>query len=241
MTQINEHFKYLGHIMNITLLGATRKRPLLLQRMFDSAIETAKHQDLIEMSIYVDKDDLETQEHLKTMKGNIQVTVGERIVLSDMWNKAYKKANADILMGCSDDLIFRSKDWDEKIINIFNQYEDKIVLVHANDLIQGIRITTVPFLHRRWVETLGYFLPPYFSCDRADVWLTEISKALNRRIYLPDMVIEHMHYSIGKAKYDETYAKGRARGRRDNVHRLYGQLTDKRLTDIQKLRHVMKN
>lgn len=226
---------------NITLLVATRKRPLLLQRMFDSAIETAKYPDLIEMSVYVDNDDLATQEHLKTMKGNIQVTVGERIVLSDIPNKAYKKASADILMGCSDDLIFRTKDWDEKVINIFNQYEDKIVLVFPDDLNQRDRLAILFFLHRKWVETLGYFLPPYYSCDMADVWMDEIAKALNRRIYLHDIVIEHMHYSIGKAPFDETYAETRARGHRDNVWQLYNQHRDKRLEDIQKLRSVMKS
>jgi len=227
--------------MNITLLVATRKRPLLLQKMFDSVISTAKYPDLIEMSTYVDKDDFATQEHLKTMKGNIQITVGERILLSDMPNKAYKKASADIIMGCSDDLIFRTKDWDEKVINIFNQYEDKIVLVFPDDLIQRGKFATIIFLHRKWIETLGYFLPPYYSCDMADVWMDEVAKALNRRIYLPDIVVEHMHYSVGKATFDETYAEGRARGRRDNVQQLYNQHGDKRLADVQKLRSVMKS
>ena len=227
--------------MNITLLTPTRKRPLLLQRMFDSAIETAKYPDLIEMSVYVDKDDLITQEHLKTMKGNIKVTIGDRIVLSHTPNEAYKKASSDIIMGAADDLIFRSKDWDERVMNIFNQYEDKIVLIFPNDLLQGDRLATTFFLHRIWIETLGYYLPPYFSYEYADVWIDAVSKALNRRIYLRDVIVEHMHYSAGKAKMDETYTEGIARGQRDNVQLIYGQLADKRLEDFQKLRRVMKD
>ncbi len=226
--------------MNITLLVPTRKRPLLLQRMFYSAIEMAKYPDLIEMSVYVDNDDPVTKEHLKTMKGNIQVTIDNRIIMSDMWNKAYKKASANILFCGGDDLIFRTKDWDEKIVNMFDRYEDKIVLVFPDDLIQRERLATHFFLHRKWIETLNYVIPPYFSCDYADTWLNEVSNGLNRRIYLPDIIIEHMHYSVGKSTFDETYAEGRARYNRDNVPCLYSQLGNKRLEDIQKLKNVVK-
>jgi len=219
---------------------STRKRHLLFQRMYDSALATAKYPDLIEMSVYVDNDDIATQEYLKTMKGDIKITIGERITLSDMLNVAYKKATADIILCGSDDLIFRTKDWDERVINVFNQSKDKLILVFPDDLILRNSLASFFFLHRRWIETLGYVLPPYYSCDMCDVWMDEISKMIGRRIYLPDVIIEHMHYRVGKSEFDETYAEGKARGERDDVWKLYYSHLDKRLTDVEKLRKAMK-
>ena len=226
--------------MNISILVATRKRPKLLKRMFESAINTAKYSDKIEMSVYIDRDDEETLEYLKTLNDNVRVIIGDRIIMSDMWNKAYERATADILMGCADDLIFRSKDWDEKVINTFSQYEDKIVLVYPDDLIQRSRLATHLFLHRRWVETLGYFSPPYFSCDYADTWLDELANTIGRRIFLPDVIIEHMHFTVGKGEIDDTHKERMARCTRDNTGRLYSQLAYKRQIDIQRLRNAIK-
>ncbi len=225
---------------NITLLVPTRKRHLLLQRMWDSALETAKYPELLELSVYVDDDDIATQEHLKTMKGNIKITIGKRITLSDMPNETYKKATSDILTGGGDDVIYRTKNWDEIVMNVFNRYKDKLVLVYPNDLIFGNKLATIFFLHRRWIETLGYYLPPYYSCDMGDVWMDEVSKLLGRRIYLSDVIVEHMHYRNGKAPFDEIYAEGEARGKKDDVWKLYYSHLDKRLDDIEKLRNAMK-
>ncbi len=225
---------------NITLLVSTRKRHNLFQRMWDSVLETAKYPELIEMSVYIDNDDIETQEQVKTMKGDVKITIGERITLSDMPNVAYKKATADILMGCSDDMVFRTKDWDERVINVFNQSKDKLIFVFPDELIFRDKLATLFFLHRRWVETLGYYIPPYYSCDMGDVWMDEVAKMIGRRIYLPDVIVEHMHYRVGKAEFDEIYAETKIRGERDDVWKLYYSQIDKRLADVEKLRKAMK-
>ena len=39
------------------------------------------------------------------------------------------------------------------------------------------------FLHRNWVETVGYFVPPYFSSDFNDTWLNEVADMIGRKIY----------------------------------------------------------
>lgn len=227
--------------MNISLLVVTRKRPKLLKRMFDSAIITAKYPDLIEMSVYIDNDDQETLEYLKTLNDNVQIIVGNGTTMfSDMWNKAYEVATADILMGCSDDIVFRSKDWDEKVMNIFNEYKDKIVLAYPDDLYQRENLAAIMFLHRRWVETIGYFLPPYFSCDYADTWVNDIARTLNRRVFMPDVIIEHMHFVAKKGELDSTHKERMDRCLRDNTRLLYSRLEYKRVTDTQKLRNAIK-
>ena len=121
----------------------------------------------------------------------------------------------------------------------FQRVPDKIVLVHGRDGIQDAGLATMGFVHRRWVETLGYLCPPYFSCDYNDLWLTEVADALHRRVFLPDVLVEHMHPVVGKAPLDTTHQERLNRGSRDNVGALYSSLTPQRLGDVEKLRAVL--
>ena len=67
------------------------------------------------------------------------------------------------------------------------------------------------FMHANWRDAVGYLLPPYFHGDWADYWITdvvrEISSALGqaRKVYQPNIFIEHLHPELGKAEKDETY------------------------------------
>lgn len=57
------------------------------------------------------------------------------------------------------------------------------------------------------METLGYFNPP--GCDH--LYLDNAWKLIGERLgtlrYLPDVVIEHVHYVNGKAPQDALYAE----------------------------------
>ena len=53
-----------------------------------------------------------------------------------MWNRCYEISSGDIVMHCGDDIRFRTKGWDTKVLNKFKEYKDKIVLVYGDD---GIR------------------------------------------------------------------------------------------------------
>lgn len=184
-------------IDNISLLLPTRDRPSLLYRLYESIRDTAITN--VDLSLYIDNDDnksLEVANELKLMS-----TVGPRVPMGKMYNEAYKKAKNDIIMLCSDDLIFRTKGWDVAIIDIFNKYNDKIIMVYAND---GVGAVTQPFIHRNWIETLGYVSHPSVSWFYNDSWIDDISIKINRREYC-DVLIEHMHYHYGKAQYDSTY------------------------------------
>lgn len=192
--------------------------------------------------MYLDEDDQTRHETKRLLsEGAARATwiEGPRVVLSEMWNRCWELATNDVAMHCGDDIVFRTPAWDRVILDEFDRWPDKIVFVHGDDGFQRSNVGTHGFLHRRWIETVGYFVPPYFSSDYNDLWLTEVADALDRRIYLPDVYTEHMHPAAGKGEWDRTHQERLARHTRDNVAKLYADLADRRRTDVEKLRRVI--
>lgn len=203
--------------------------------MYQSALETADGE--IECVVYIDSDDF-SYGGLE-MKNLVKV-YGKRITLSKMWNRCYEEANYDYFMHAGDDLIFRTQGWDTKILKAFP--EDKIAFVHGRDGSpqDNLRFGTHGFLHRNWVEAVGYFVPPYFSCDYNDTWLNDVANELDRHIMVEDVLIEHMHYAWKKREMDMSDVERENRGNLDNVMSLYQELNPKRAEDVAKLKEVIK-
>lgn len=216
----------------ISILLPTRRRINAFTNFYNSIKETAE--EFPEIVAYTDNDDQEMYGFLCGL-GDVQVINAPRIILSQMWNECYRVATGNILMMAGDDLVFRTPGWDRMVKETFDSCPDKILFIHGDDGI--VNFGSHGFLHRRWIETVGYITPPYFSCDFCDVWLQDVSNALNRRVHLPFMA-DHMHPVHGKAPWDETHIERIERGKRDNVEAIYNSLTDKRREDVEKLRNV---
>lgn len=222
----------------ISVLLPTRNRPDGIQRLLTSALETAATD--VEFVVYVDDDDPALDANLNVLNQHwAHVVVGPRVVLSEMWNRCYEKATQNVVMQCGDDIVFRSANWDERVLETFDEYPDKIVFVHGDDGFQHERIGTHGFLHRNWVDAVGYFLPPYFSSDYNDLWVTEVADALGRRRYLPDVYTEHMHPIVGKGTWDSTHQERLVRHHRDDVDLIYRDKAPERAADVAKLRAVI--
>jgi hypothetical protein len=142
-------------------------------------------------------------------------------------------------MHCGDDIVFRTPGWDMLVREAFASSQDKILLVHGDDCSPNTdALATHGFLHRTWVETVGYFVPPYFSSDWNDVWLTEVADQIGRRVKIP-IVTEHLHYAFGKAERDQNTDEREERGRRDGVVEIFEKTAHERAADAQKLMAVM--
>lgn len=214
----------------ISILCPTRGRPDSIRRLVTSATDTATGP--VEFIFYVDDDDPVSAEVAAELGTAV---VGPRIVLSQMWNRCYEQASGDVLMHCGDDIVFRTVGWDRLVLDAFERYSDRIALVHGRDGIHDAGLATHGFLHRRWVEAVGYFVPPYFSSDYNDTWNTEVADRLGRRIYLPDVYTEHMHFINGKAEVDATHQERLDRHQQDNPAALYETLSAERADAVARL------
>ena len=235
---------------NISILCPTRNRLKFVFDMIVTALDTAKYPELIEFVLYVDDDDnsyttlgnrvsnLYDDEFIK----NIKIIKGKRIVLSEMWNTCYENSDSDIFMHCGDDIRFRTENWDKKIIDKFNSIPDKIAFLYGDDGTGATKnaFGTHGFLHKNWINTLGYFVPPYFSSDFNDTWLNEVGHLINRHFFV-DIYTEHMHPIVGKHTWDQTHKERLERGKQDNVLELYKSMEDERIKDSQKLQQFIDN
>ena len=224
--------------MGISILCPTRNRPDNVLRMSKSALETAKNKN-IEFLFYVDDDD--TSFPFADLSNiNYQVITGERIGISASINLLAKKATYDLFFLVGDDVIFKSLDWDQKFIDVYNNYPDGIIQMFPDDGSPNVpRLATHPVLSRRWVETLDYASPEIFQGDYADNWLSEIGDAVERRFFVKEVLVEHMHHSMNKSHYDQTYLEKRERDNKIDAWGYFVNNKHLRDLDIQKLKRAI--
>lgn len=218
----------------ISILCPTRKRPYNIKRLYDSLKGTSDHP--FEIVLYVDNDD----DSYDDLTVPVVINKGERIVLSDMWNKCAEKAQYDILMYGADDILFRTLHWDTRVKEQFDKLDDKIAFVFGRDgSPHDTHYGTHGFVHRNWIKALGYICPPIFSGDYSDTWINDIARKVNRAIYI-DILTEHMHPDLGKTQVDETYNEKYERMIKDSVKEKYLAMEPERVADAEKLRKAMQ-
>jgi hypothetical protein len=223
----------------ISVLVPSRGRPEMFKRMYESAVSTAIYPRRIEVICCHDTDD-DTRVFYPPLVPGLRYLTVVRGLLSKVWNSCADAAKGEILMHAGDDITFNTPGWDVRVREEFDKLPDKIGLVFADDLSTNFPdLATHGFLHRRWVETVGYFLPPLFSSDWNDVWVSEVAKKIGRFVPMGDVVIEHHHYTFGKAERDQTHADREERGLRDGVVDLFKRTQRDRENDAAKLKAVM--
>ena len=232
-------------MIEYSILVPTRARPSNMKRLCNSVFSTASNPESVEVIFYIDDDDLESitaAEELK-LNHNIKYFTGERIVLSQMWNKCYDLSSGNYLMLCCDECIFHTTDWDKTVLDKFAEFDDKIAFVYGNDLNMYLlddKFGVYGFLHRNWTTTVGYFVPPYFSSDFNDTWLNDVAKKIGRHFFIP-IITEHMHPGAGKAQLDRTHMERLARHKADGVENKYYSLEHERERDAKKLKNFINN
>lgn len=189
----------------ISILTPTRGRPDNVKRLVESALSTAKFPDEIELLFYIDEDDDSFPPGIEPK--NVKLIRGPRMWLSLLQNILYAHCNGDIVMYAGDDLVFKTHNWDEKVVNAIEKYPDKITLVYPNDLAtHGENMAIHGFLHRNWINAVGCWVAPGRG-SLYDLWHTDVARKLGRLQYLEDVHIAHVHYRQGEglAVFDETY------------------------------------
>jgi glycosyltransferase involved in cell wall biosynthesis len=192
------------HTPLFSILCPTRNRPENVKKFITSIRESCDNFNDLEILFYVDCDDLTFPEDVLSF--NIKKIVGNRMWLPIINNILYSYSSGQIIMYAGDDLVFKTDGWDTIVKNTFNLYQDHIVLVHVNDNAYQSKLATHGFVHKKWVEALGYFHYPGRTSS-PDRWLTEVADGIGRKVYIRDLLIEHVHHRQGaaSAETDEVY------------------------------------
>jgi glycosyltransferase involved in cell wall biosynthesis len=198
--------------LNISLLLPTRGRAALVRRLFESLIQTTADPQDVEIVLYADADDSESRDISHPSLSIVKVTGSPGQSMGKMNGACYEASHGRYVMLMNDDVIFRTVNWDRRVIESFKEFTDEIGLIYGNDLDQGRTVPTFPILSRTVCDVLGEVCPRSYQNLHIESHLLDIFKQLaklghDRIRYLDDVVFEHMHYVIGKAACDSTYNK----------------------------------
>jgi glycosyltransferase involved in cell wall biosynthesis len=198
--------------IDISLLVPTRGRPRLLQRLFDSLADTTSRLARIEIVLYIDDDDLPTHEvtHASLQLIKLIKPAGEK--MGRMNQLCYEASRGRFVMLMNDDVVFRTKAWDGRVLDAFSRFPDEAALVYGNDLHQQESMATLPIVSRAVCDIMGGICPKDYLNVYIDVHLFDVFKKLaklgySRTAYLEDVVFEHLHHEVGKSSLDSTYVK----------------------------------
>lgn len=198
-------------------------------------MELADKPGMVEVVYYVDNDD-DSYDGLNLF--NATKVTGDRIVLSEMWNKCWEASSGAIYGHMGDDIVFRTENWDKVVRDAFSGVDDGILFVYGSDgngESERNRFGTHGFIHKNWTDTVGHFVPPYFASDYNDLWLNDVAKAIDRHKFV-DILTEHMHYSLGKMQEDQNTRDRLARHANQRPEAVYEQKRQEREEEIQKLK-----
>ncbi len=247
--------------MKISVLLPTRKRVHSVKLFMKAIADTVNDPNNIQVVFRIDTDD----------KASIDFFSGKDMVygiatkyvikprdpwLSDCWNDVYEVCNGEIVFICADDLLVTTKGWDDMIRKKFDSIPDRIAVLHNSERhgigMKALRTETVthPILHRNWIETVGYVMPPKLVYG-GDSWIHTIAKMIDRKFLIPEMFTEHHTFSCRRdkktGKYnrekepDQVWLEGIARCKRQKEGKhgpMYNSkaMTLKRTNDAKKLK-----
>jgi hypothetical protein len=195
--------------MTICYSFASRSRPARFFQTLDNIIAMSTSNDYFIVA-KLDEDDMTMTDPL----------IKERLLSYPMvivkWGTSTSKIHAinrdledlphwDIMVCASDDMRFRTIGFD----NIIRKYmpADLDGYVHLMDDYAQDRVCTVDIKGRKYFERRGkkIYVGDYFSMWSDDEE-TEVAKILGVYILVPDIHLEHLHYTNdSKAKKDELY------------------------------------
>jgi hypothetical protein len=214
----------------ISICVATRKRPWHFHKLCSTALGLADNPTNIEIVSYHDDDDTSEYKYI----GNHKEIFGKRdIGIFKMANECQKIATGPIYMFTADDFYFETKRWDVAVEAVFDSCEDKILFVCPNGAFwEKWKFGVVGFLHKEWVDTVGYLLPPYHGGQAADLWINEMAVAINRRVRLFDLIVNHSNCK------DEVHREKNRQGLREEWRKSYylPEVVVQRKLDTEKLR-----
>jgi len=164
-------------------------RPHDLYRWLDSLYDTAINPKSIELSL-VTEYPLRESEYDRW--GNVKILLVEhgQYAINELVEICYKQSLSPFILLSGDDSICHTKCWDILLREEVEKYPDNVVLAYPNDLIFGDALACYPCTSRLIMDSVPWPLPmKRYAVDDTIFDIVPHS----RRIYRPDIVMEHLH------------------------------------------------
>jgi len=193
--------------MRIAYLVPSRGRPANAARLAQRWRGTAASDT--HLIFLIDDDDPELPSYEKALDkyGDEQIfyMIDERRRVGPTLNHWAPKfaARYDAIGFMGDDHLPQTARWD----TILGEYlvSRRHGIVYGNDLFQGPNLPTAVLMDATIVRTLGFIVPRGLTHLYLDNFWRDLGMALGTLLYVPQVVIEHLHPQAQKAEWDDGY------------------------------------
>ena len=239
--------------MKICVAIPSRGRPSIAggainlpHRLVTSALDNAKDPDNVRIRYYLNDDDKTLDEYhnflyplTKQYPNSVFYDVGPDQSTVESWNKIAAVEDCELSMMAGDEIVFRTKHWDEKMretrrnhkngIYVMNFWYDK--LKYTEDFrTKGSQ----PVVTREWYKPLGWHFPPYFLHWYVDTYTMKLGVESKTLIYRDDIEI------IQKKIMDDTAKRMRTNKIKERDKWLFDLLVKTTLpNDVNKIRKAI--
>lgn len=187
----------------IAIMCPTRNRKANLEQVYGTWEQT--NAGLSVLFPVIDDDNL--QEYEPRIKG-LEYIIAPKCNMNFATNYAADILKNDFthVMFIGDDHLFRTPNWDKIVLEKSAAHGDTGVF-YCDDLLQRERLATEVIITSNIIKAIGYFSIPELTHMYMDNYWMILGKSLGKLVYIPEVVVEHMHPSCGKALQDENYAR----------------------------------
>ena len=195
--------------MLISLIHPSLGRAVQARKCYDHWMNSASGDHEYEWIVSLSKKDATLEQYYQTFTDADAVLITTRSTnMVEATNEIAKLCAGQLIILVSDDM-WSCELWDTKILHKFEMINGPGILQVSD----GITVTklTIPIMNREAYKKLGYIYHPDYISMYADDDLRKT--ALQHGMYYngTDIMIEHRHYSVNKAKMDKTYASENSR------------------------------
>ena len=156
--------------------------------------------------------------HLYVVPAGAKTLINERLRLVPKLNRMAQQLQEEYkyLYFIGDDHRFVTAAWEERFLEDAEKTAG-LTIMYGNDLLQGAALPTAVFISTAITAALGFMAPPCIQHMYADNFWKDLGSSLGVLKYYPDIIVEHMHFSVKKSKSDAQYREVAALHRSDEV------------------------
>lgn len=187
--------------MSLVVLCPSRGRPQKAKECYQAFLDT-RHLPNSAMFFVLDDDDPTAAAYdvptLHVKRGRPGMTDALNTAAAMVWDQF------DVIGFVGDDHRFRTSGWDQAFCDFLRQSGPGFV--YGNDKVrEDGEIPTEIFGSSVIWKALGWMALPTARHLYLDNTWRVLGDAVGRLFYFPDIVIEHMHPTVGKSEWDEQY------------------------------------
>lgn len=224
----------------VLTICSSYQRPELAKRMIESYIK-ATESTAAHLIVYVGEKDpfIEEYKKISVPKGraSYEIVYGPRLTMVQVLNK-FSLDNIekyDYFSEINDDHVVVTEGWETKQAEAIDRKNNGFSISYG----QTLQFPTAVMYGKKLIEGLGFMFPPEYAHTYVDRWLMDLGFGANLTIYVPDVLVDHMHPTFNKGTWDNVYYDGG-----DEMHiaeKIYEKWCEKKHEDINRIKALARS